>query len=59
MALDIGIELGGEKLAAKLENPAFLGKAPAAVVEKNRRELTTLEAQLSKLSESLERLPSG
>ena len=48
-----------EKLAAKLENPAFLGKAPAAVVEKNRRELTTLEAQLSKLSESLERLPSG
>ena len=60
----IGKEVGRardkiEKLAAKLENPAFLGKAPATVVEKNRRELTTLEAQLSKLSESLERLPSG
>ena len=60
----IGKEVGRardkiEKLAAKLENPAFLGKAPAAVVEKNRRELTTMEAQLSKLSESLERLPSG
>jgi valyl-tRNA synthetase len=44
------------KLAAKLANPNFTGKAPAAVVEKNRGELATLETQLAKLNASLRQL---
>ena len=41
------------QLARKLDNPAFLDKAPPAVVEKSRMELATLQSQLAKLSESL------
>ena len=47
------------KLAAKLDNPDFVSKAPAAVVDKNREELTALQAQIAKLNESLSHLPSG
>ena len=45
-----------DKLATKLANPAFVDKAPAAVVEKNRAELGALQAQLDKLSQSLSQL---
>ena len=45
-----------DQLNRKLENPSFLGKAPPAVVEKSRDELGGLEAQLTKLNQSLEQL---
>ncbi|MFI5399804.1 MAG: valine--tRNA ligase [SAR324 cluster bacterium] len=45
-----------DKLRAKLANPSFVDKAPAAVVEKNRGELAGLQAQLDKLSQSLTQL---
>ncbi|HEX7926626.1 MAG TPA: class I tRNA ligase family protein, partial [bacterium] len=45
-----------QKLAAKLANPNFTDKAPAAVVEKNRGELNVLETQLEKLNASLRQL---
>lgn len=47
------------QLSAKLENPAFMGKAPEAVVSKSRDELAALEAQLGKLSDSLSQLPAN
>jgi valyl-tRNA synthetase len=47
------------QLAGKLDNPAFLDKAPAAVVEKSREELSALQTQLAKLNESLTQLPAG
>jgi len=47
------------QLAGKLDNPAFLDKAPAAVVAKSRAELSALQAQLAKLTESLIQLPTG
>jgi valyl-tRNA synthetase len=45
-----------DQLNRKLENPAFLGKAPPAVVEKSRNELDSLDAQLAKLTQSLAQL---
>jgi valyl-tRNA synthetase len=48
-----------DQLNHKLENPAFRDKAPAAVVDKSRAELTSLEAQLAKLRESLGQLGGG
>jgi valyl-tRNA synthetase len=45
-----------DKLAAKLGNPAFVDKAPATVVAKNREELAGLQAQLDKLGQSLSQL---
>jgi valyl-tRNA synthetase len=47
------------QLAGKLDNPAFVDKAPPAVVEKSRAELAALESQLAKLNESLTQLPGG
>ena len=47
------------KLAAKLDNPNFVEKAPPEVVAKNREELGVLEAQAGKLTESLAHLPSA
>ena len=47
------------RLNAKLENQQFLAKAPAVVVEKNRLELSALEAQFTKLSDGLNQLPGG
>ena len=45
------------KLIHKLGNPAFVNKAPASVVSKNREELSALEAQSATLDHSLNRLP--
>jgi valyl-tRNA synthetase len=45
-----------DRLQAKLANPGFLDKAPAAVVAKNRDELASMQAQLDKLSRSLTQL---
>jgi valyl-tRNA synthetase len=47
------------QLAGKLDNPAFLDKAPPAVVEKSREELSALRTQLAQLNESLAQLPAG
>jgi valyl-tRNA synthetase len=47
------------QLAGKLDNPAFLDKAPPAVVEKSREELSALRTQLAQLNESLAQLPTG
>jgi valyl-tRNA synthetase len=43
---------------AKLANPEFTGKAPAAVVEKMRNRLASAEAEVARLSAQLEALPS-
>ena len=43
---------------AKLENPSFRERAPAAVVEKERRRSTELEASIGKLEAQLETLRS-
>ncbi|MEE8396315.1 MAG: valine--tRNA ligase, partial [bacterium] len=48
-----------QQIAAKLGNPAFTGKAPQAVVEKSRQELSSLQAQLAKLNDGLNQLPAG
>jgi valyl-tRNA synthetase len=47
------------KLDAKLRNENFLARAPGEVVDKNRQELSALEAQLAKLTDGLNRLPGG
>lgn len=47
------------KLNHKLGNLAFVKKAPASVVSKNREELSALEAQSATLGHSLNRLPSS
>jgi valyl-tRNA synthetase len=41
---------------AKLENPAFVGKAPEAVVNKIRERLATAEADLARIAAALEAL---
>ncbi|MBO4208972.1 valine--tRNA ligase [Micromonospora echinofusca] len=43
---------------AKLDNPAFLGKAPEPVVAKIRERLATAEADLARITAALEALPS-
>ncbi|MEU6078585.1 valine--tRNA ligase [Micromonospora sp. NPDC047074] len=43
---------------AKLDNPAFVGKAPEPVVAKIRDRLTTAEADLVRIDAALEALPS-
>ncbi len=48
-----------DQLASKLDNPAFLDKAPRAVVDRSRAELDALQAQLAKLNESLTQLPGS
>jgi valyl-tRNA synthetase len=45
------------RLVTKLDNPDFVKKAPAAVVAKNREELSVLQAQIIKLNETLGHLP--
>ncbi|WP_157947762.1 valine--tRNA ligase [Abditibacterium utsteinense] len=42
-----------DKMSAKLQNPAFVERAPAAVLEKDRARVLELEAQIQKLSERL------
>ncbi len=43
---------------AKLDNPAFVGKAPEHVVAKIRERLTVAEADLTRIDAALEALPS-
>ncbi|MGN9809117.1 valine--tRNA ligase [Micromonospora sp. BQ11] len=43
---------------AKLDNPAFVGKAPEPVVAKIRDRLATAEADLARIDAALEALPS-
>jgi valyl-tRNA synthetase len=43
-------------VAAKLQNSAFVERAPAAVVEEHRRRLNDLNAQLTKLKQAREAL---
>jgi len=40
----------------KLENPSFVDKAPAAVVEKERSKLSEIKVALEKLQEQLEKI---
>ncbi|MDH5753081.1 MAG: class I tRNA ligase family protein, partial [Deltaproteobacteria bacterium] len=47
------------QLSAKLDNPAFIDKAPRQVIEKNREELGALQTQLAKLTDSLQQLSGG
>ena len=42
-----------DKMSAKLQNPAFVERAPAAVLEKDRARVAELETQIAKLSERL------
>jgi valyl-tRNA synthetase len=44
---------------AKLDNPAFVGKAPDQVVAKIRERLTAAEAELTRISGQLDALPAG
>jgi valyl-tRNA synthetase len=43
-------------LAKKLDNPQFLARAPAAVLEKDRARLAEMDAALQRLTSALERL---
>ena len=42
-----------DKMSAKLQNPAFVERAPAAVLEKDRARVAELEGQIAKLNERL------
>jgi len=44
------------KVSAKLENPNFVDKAPAAVVDKERARLTELESMISDIETQIERM---
>jgi valyl-tRNA synthetase len=44
------------KAGAKLANPSFVDRAPAPVVEQERRRLASFEEALAKLREQLKRL---
>jgi valyl-tRNA synthetase len=45
-----------ERINAKLVNPAFVDKAPSAVVDKERRRLDELQLARGKLAEQLRRI---
>ena len=45
-----------QKLTGKLSNEAFVSKAPAEVVEKERQRAKDLEASLTTLAEQLQQL---
>ena len=47
-----------DRARAKLGNPSFLDRAPAAVVEKERRRAAELETSIGKLEAQLETLRS-
>ncbi len=44
------------KVSAKLDNPSFVDKAPAAVVEKERARLTELQSAISDIEAQIERV---
>jgi valyl-tRNA synthetase len=48
----------GERRGVKgrLDNPSFVGRAPGAVVDKERERLAELDQRIAKLTESLQRL---
>ena len=50
------LESNLEKSNAKLQNPAFVDKAPEAVVNKERDRVAEMESALKKLQEQLERI---
>jgi valyl-tRNA synthetase len=52
----IGDELA--KCNAKLQNERFVARAPAAVVDQERKRLADFESRLAKLTTQLERLPA-
>jgi valyl-tRNA synthetase len=47
-----------ERFAAKLQNPKFVDKAPAAVVEKEKAKLDDVETALAKLQQQVKQLES-
>ncbi|NTU52027.1 MAG: class I tRNA ligase family protein, partial [Candidatus Aminicenantes bacterium] len=47
------VEAEAARIARKLENPDFVAKAPAAVVEENRTRLDELRGRLAKLGQNL------
>ena len=49
------LEIG--KSEGKLGNPSFVQRAPAAVVEQERRRLAEFQSTLAKLNEQLRSLP--
>ncbi|MCW9013203.1 MAG: valine--tRNA ligase [Gammaproteobacteria bacterium] len=50
------LESNLEKSNAKLKNPAFVDKAPAAVVDKERARVAEMESALEKLQEQLKKI---
>ncbi|MBQ3077232.1 MAG: valine--tRNA ligase, partial [Clostridia bacterium] len=46
-----------DRVSSKLANPGFVGKAPAAVVEEERRKEEKFRAMLASVEQSLEALP--
>jgi len=47
-----------DKLEAKLHNPAYIEKAPENVIQKNREEMASLQAQMTTMRQGLDQLPS-
>ncbi|BCB79410.1 valine--tRNA ligase [Phytohabitans flavus] len=48
-----------EQTRAKLDNPAFVGKAPEPVVQKIKERLAAAEADLARIATALEALPTA
>ncbi len=48
-----------ESASGKLANAQFVGKAPAAVIDKTRARLSAAEADLARIADQLAALPSG
>ncbi|MDH3637185.1 MAG: valine--tRNA ligase [Gammaproteobacteria bacterium] len=48
------VEKDRDRVLAKLDNPSFVDKAPAAIVAKERERLIELEARLEKLNKQLD-----
>ena len=45
-----------ERIENKLDNPDFVGKAPAAVVEKEKAKARDLESAIRRLEEQLQKI---
>jgi valyl-tRNA synthetase len=44
------------KIAQKLDNPDFVGRAPEEVVEENRERLAAMQADIARLQAALQRI---